>query len=155
MKKLLVVLVIIIGSSLQAQNREIGSIAASSTSVRISSGIVRGIEQDGVASFKGIPYAAPPVGEYRWRAPQPVQPWQGELDASNFKANCAQAGWPRGSGKIAQGSLEDCLYLNIWLPAGGGKDAKLPVMVWVHGGGFVGGSSADRSSWGNSLPVSK
>ena len=148
MKKLLVVLVIIIGSSLQAQNREIGSIAASSTSVRISSGIVRGIEQDGVASFKGIPYAAPPVGEYRWRAPQPVQPWQGELDASNFKANCAQAGWPRGSGKIAQGSLEDCLYLNIWLPAGGGKDAKLPVMVWVHGGGFVGGSSADRSSWG-------
>lgn len=146
MKKILVVLIIIIGNSLQAQNRGIGD--ATSPSVRISSGIVRGIAQDGVASFKGIPYAAPPLGEYRWRPPQPVQPWQGELDASDFRSNGAQAGWPRGSGQIAQGSSEDCLYLNIWLPAGAGQDVKLPVMVWVHGGAFVGGSGADPSSWG-------
>lgn len=146
MKEVLVVLIIIIGSSLQAQNRGIGD--ATSPTVRISTGIVSGITQDGVASFKGIPYAAPPVGEYRWRPPQPVQPWEGELDASDFKANSVQAGWPRGSGQIAQGSSEDCLYLNIWLPAGAGQDAKLPVMVWVHGGAFVGGSGADPSSWG-------
>jgi para-nitrobenzyl esterase len=91
----------------------------------------------------GIPYGAAPVGEFRWRPPQPFPAWQGERDATKFGASCAQAGWPRGSGKIADGSSEDCLFLNIWRPANAKPGAKLPVMVWIHGGAFVGGSGSD------------
>lgn len=149
MKKVLVVLIIIIGSSLQAQNRGIGDVA--SPSVRISSGIVRGIAQDGVAVFKGIPYAAPPVGEYRWRPPQPVIPWEGIRDALAFGPDCAQGGWGTAPGTIREGSSEDCLYLNLWIPAGAGQDAKLPVMVWIHGGAFVGGSGASAATSGEAF----
>jgi para-nitrobenzyl esterase len=119
--------------------------------VRTTAGLVRGTSDGEVASFKGIPYAAPPVGEYRWRPPQPVIAWQGERDASRFGANGAQAGWGRSDGGIMEGSSEDCLYLNFWLPANAKAGDKLPVMVWIHGGGFVGGSGADASSRGDAF----
>lgn len=115
--------------------------------IQTKSGKLRGANQDGIAVFKGIPFAAPPVGQFRWRPPQPVGAWQGVRDALEFGPDCAQAGWGGSPGTITKGSSEDCLYLNLWAPAK--AKAKLPVMVWIHGGGFVGGSGSSPETFGD------
>ncbi len=112
--------------------------------VATAHGKVRGAftdEDRAVLAFKGIPFAAPPVGELRWKPPQQPASWQGERDATAFSNICAQAEMTEGfyaQEPMPQG--EDCLYLNVWTPAGK-SDAALPVMVWIHGGAFLMGSA--------------
>ena len=119
--------------------------------VRVDTGELQGVGDDGVVSYKGVPFAAPPVGDLRWRPPQPVAPWKGVRQAAEFGADCMQGRFgppPAPGAPAARGPSEDCLYLNVWRPASAAAGAKLPVMVWIYGGGFTGGSSSSPNTSG-------
>jgi para-nitrobenzyl esterase len=115
--------------------------------VEIDQGKLRGQRMGDGGVFRGVPYAAPPVGPLRWRPPQPTAAWHGVRDALAFGPDFPQAPNPR---MRAPRQDEDCLYLNIWTPTIG-SGSSLPVMVWMHGGGFTAGSGSDPRCNGSQL----
>jgi para-nitrobenzyl esterase len=123
--------------------------------VKTEQGKVTGktINNGKVKAFLGLPYAAPPVGDLRWKAPGPPAKWRGERDAGKFGARCAQ-------GKVYDdmvfedaGESEDCLFLNVYAPTDATDKSKLPVMFWIHGGGYAGGASSEPRHNGDFLPL--
>lgn len=138
---------------------------AGSAPVRTQQGLVQGVEQRGLTVYEGLPFAAPPIGEWRWRPPQPPKPWTGVLQATAFKPRCMQVGASDPGSADDEPMNEDCLYLNIWSLARRSPDGQaqthgsrrkapgthLPVMLWIYGGGFQNGSGSYPYQWGDEL----
>ena len=122
------------------------SSAAAAAPIRTDAGLLEGVRDGDLLVYKGVPFAAPPTGDLRWRAPQPVKPWTGLRKADAFGPACMQApGGGLGDARIS----EDCLYLNVWRPAK--ASGPLPIMLFVHGGGFTTGAGSIPALWGDNL----
>ncbi|NIJ35921.1 para-nitrobenzyl esterase [Sphingopyxis panaciterrae] len=115
--------------------------AMAQTEVETHGGRVAGITEGAVLAFKGIPFAQPPVGDLRWRAPQPVDRWPGVRAADRYGPDCMQIPYKADAAPLGVKPAEDCLYLNVWKPAASAAKPR-PVMVWIYGGGFVNGGSS-------------
>jgi len=127
--------------------RPVDSNKPASQVIKISSGIIQGTTAGGVAAYLGIPYAAPPVGDLRWREPQAVTAWEGAMDCTQYGPACPQ---PKSIFYDVANMNEDCLNLNVWTPAKSAGD-KLPVMVWIHGGSFTTGAGSLKMYAGRNL----
>lgn len=138
MKNMLVLITVLFSTIFQACS------TLSPGQVKTEQGIVQGTMEDDLTVFKGIPFAKPPLGDLRWKAPQALESWDGVKMATEYAPAAFQGGNP------ASGKSEDCLYLNIWSPAQSATD-KIPVLVWIHGGGFSFGAPTDPSSVGANL----
>ena len=110
---------------------------------------MRGARQGSVDVYKAIPFAAPPIGRLRWREPQPTTPWNGIRPANTFAPACMQTGVSM-PGETPPKVSEDCLYLNVWTRARNAS-SRLPVIVWIYGGGFFNGSASMPLYWGDQL----
>ena len=128
---------------------------ADSLTVKTAQGKAQGkaINEGKVKAFLGLPYAAPPVGDLRWKAPQPPAKWKGQRDATKFGAHCAQGHVFDDIIFQDSGESEDCLSLNVYAPADAKDKSKLPVMFWIHGGGYAGGGSSEPRHNGDFLPT--
>src|SRR5271155_5473452 len=122
---------------------------AQSPTTSTESGAISGIRESGLHIYKGVPFAAPPVGDLRWRPPAPVTPWTGTRKAEAFAPACMQTGVSM-PGETPPSVSEDCLYLNIWTPAKTAQE-RLPVIVWIYGGGYINGSASMPLYWGDQL----
>lgn len=125
--------------------------AAFAQQVLTESGTVIGMRANGLSVYKGIPFAAPPVGDLRWRPPLHAAPWSGVRKADAFAPACMQVGVSM-PGETAPAVSEDCLYLNVWTPANAKiAHEHLPVIVWIYGGGYINGSASMPLYWGDRL----
>ncbi|HMG35874.1 MAG TPA: carboxylesterase family protein [Blastocatellia bacterium] len=124
---------------------------ATNDTIKVEGGLISGTAADGVRIYKGIPFAAPPTGDLRWKAPQPVVHWDGVRQCDTFGPECPQAPYAAGSiyARPAEKQSEDCLYLNVWTAARAGEHR--PVMVWIHGGALTRGSGANPVYDGTAL----
>ncbi|RDV15363.1 carboxylesterase family protein [Pontibacter diazotrophicus] len=154
--KLLLILMLLSGqampeASAQTKKAKTSQGKQTATQAKTVNGIVEGTtEQSGIRAFKGVPFAAPPVGDLRWREPQPVQNWQGVREAKQFGPRGMQLAVFGDMGFRSDGMGEDCLYLNVWTPAKSEKE-RLPVLVYFYGGGFVAGDGSEARYDGESM----
>jgi len=132
----------------------LAALAATATElpqVRIDTGALTGSATGDVETFLGIPYAAAPTGPLRWRAPQQVPAWHGVREAAAYAHDCMQEPYPSDAAPLGAQPAEDCLYLNVWRPAGTKAGDRLPVLIWIYGGGNVNGGASPAVYSGESF----